>query len=222
MDEAIPRYVHVWDPVVRIGHWVLVVAFAVAYVVEKPLLLHVWAGYLVGGVVVLRIVWGVVGPRHARFSDFVCGPATAFAYLRKLLLFHARRYLGHSPAGGIMIVALLISLAATVATGLALYGAEKHAGPLQGLFAQVTAPPPPTAFVAPARAGEDSHDVARRGNAEDTGGEFLEGAHELFANLTLILVALHVAGVLLASAAHRENLVLAMFTGDKRADLPVS
>src|SRR5205814_8069118 len=86
-----PATTLVWDPLVRFGHWALVAAFAVAsFSAEEedggadPL--HVWGGYVVGGIVVLRVLWGFVGPRHARFSDFVCGPLQALAYLRDLSL----------------------------------------------------------------------------------------------------------------------------------------
>ena len=217
MDGKSLRYVRVWDPLLRFGHWALVAAFAIAYLTEDDLLsVHVWAGYAVGVILIVRVGWGFVGPRHARFSDFLRGPVQVLAYLRDLLLFRARRYLGHSPAGGAMVIALLISLAATVATGVALYGAEKHAGPLQGVFVS-TDPSSATGVIHPAIAEEGSR--ARQGNAENN-EDLLEGAHELFANLTLGLVILHVIGVLLASAVHRENLIWAMITGNKRADLP--
>jgi cytochrome b len=80
----------VWDPVVRFGHWALVAAFAVAYLSAEeeaggPDSLHVWGGYVVDAIVVLRVVWGFVGPRHARFSDFVRSPIEAVAYFRDLL-----------------------------------------------------------------------------------------------------------------------------------------
>ncbi len=112
MHEAVSPYVHVWDPVVRVGHWALVAASAIAFVIEKPLLLHVWAGYAIGAVVMLRIVWDVIGPR----------------------------------------------------------------------FAETAA-----AFVAPASAEEESHEVARRGKADGGREEVLEGAQEFLANLTLVL-----------------------------------
>jgi cytochrome b len=89
----------------------------------------VWGGYVVGVLVVLRVVWGFVGPRHARFSDFVRSPIVALTYFLDLLYGCARRYIGHSPAGGVMVIALLVCLAATVATGLIAYG-EEGRGPL--------------------------------------------------------------------------------------------
>ncbi|HEX7533482.1 MAG TPA: cytochrome b/b6 domain-containing protein, partial [Methyloceanibacter sp.] len=88
--------------------------------------------------VLARIVWGFAGPPHARFSDFVYAPATDFRYVRDLLLFKAKRYLGHSPGGGAMVVVLLVFLAATVATGLVVYGGDQQAGPLAGMFTKDT------------------------------------------------------------------------------------
>ena len=126
--------VTVWDPFVRIFHWTLVVAFAVAYLTEEPLVVHVWAGYIVGGLVIARVIWGFIGSPHARFADFVYAPATAFAYVRDLLTVRGTRYLGHSPGGGYMVIVLLVFLAATVATGLIVYGGDQQAGPLAGMF----------------------------------------------------------------------------------------
>ena len=74
----------------------------------------------------------MIGTRHARFTDFVAGPGRAFAYLRALVRGRAPRYLGHNPAGGLMIVALLASLAVTAAAGIAMIGID-GAGPLAGL-----------------------------------------------------------------------------------------
>jgi cytochrome b len=133
-----PASTLVWDPLVRFGHWALVAAFAVAYFSAEeeaggPDPLHVWGGYIVGVLVLLRVVWGFVGPRHARFSDFVRSPLVALTYFRDLLYGRAGRYVGHSPAGGAMVIALLVCLAATVTTGLVAYG-EEGKGPLAAVM----------------------------------------------------------------------------------------
>jgi cytochrome b len=108
----------VWDPLVRIFHWGLVAAFLVAWTTGDEIKrLHIAAGYCVIGLVAFRIVWGFVGGRHARFADFVRGPRAVASYLRDTAGLRARRYLGHNPAGGAMIIALLIMLSIIGATG---------------------------------------------------------------------------------------------------------
>ncbi len=191
METQDSQDVKVWDPLVRIFHWLLVAAFFVAYFVtdEEYLPVHVWAGYLVLALVVIRVVWGFVGPKYARFSNFLYSPGLAISYLLDLLRFSARRYLGHSPAGGAMVFVLLLCLLAATVTGLMAYGLEHQAGPLASMMS---------------------------GFAANGEVEWPEELHEFFANLTLGLVILHIAGVLLASFSHKENLARAMITGRKK------
>lgn len=204
-DVHEPVMVKVWDPFVRVFHWTLVVAFAIASFTEDDLAtLHAWAGYVVGGLVLLRLVWGFVGPRHARFSDFACKPATAWAYLRQMLTLRAPRHIGHSPAGGLMVFALLAVLAGAVVTGIAVYGVKDNSGPMAGWFA-------PSASAVTGVPSDDEGGLL---------GDVLGGLHETLANLALILVFAHIAGVLLASFAHDENLIRAMINGRKRATPP--
>lgn len=115
---APPVTIKVWDQFVRAFHWSLASLFLAAYATgDDGGRLHIAAGYGIAGLIVLRIVWGFVGSRHARFSSFVRSPRTAFAYLRDVALFRAPRYLGHNPAGGAMIVGLLVMLSGTAITG---------------------------------------------------------------------------------------------------------
>ncbi|SCZ06561.1 cytochrome b/b6 domain-containing protein [Microvirga guangxiensis] len=115
------RTVRVWDPFVRLFHWSLVALFAVAFVTGGQLeWLHIRIGYAIAALVALRIVWGFVGTRHARFSDFVRSPGEIMAYAGKALRVRAPRHLGHNPAGGAMVVALLVMMTGIAATGFAM------------------------------------------------------------------------------------------------------
>lgn len=192
--------IKVWDPAVRLFHWLLVVLFAVAYLSEDAESLHVYAGYGVLGLIGFRLVWGFIGTRYARFADFIYGPSAVARYARALFSGKPVHYLGHNPIGGWMIVLLLLSLFGTCWSGLKLYAEEDGKGPL------AQAP----AIVASAWAGEDEHEG---GNAE--GEAFWEEAHEMLTNLTLLLVFIHIAGVFVASRLHGENLARSMVTGYK-------
>lgn len=193
----------VWDPLVRIIHWTLVAAFTAAYVTgEDAPPLHEWMGYVVLALVLLRIAWGFVGSEHARFADFLRGPGQILSNLRDIVLLRPKRYLGHSPAGGAMVILLLAMLAATTVTGIL---AEESEHPV------ATAP-----IVASGVADENGNDTDRAGAGENGESPLVE-AHEVLANLTFALVLLHIAGVILASFTHRENPIAAMLTGRKRA-----
>jgi len=187
--------VKVWDPLVRAFHWLLVIGFFTAYFTEDDFLtVHVYAGYTVLALILVRLVWGFIGSRNARFSSFVTAPRVAWQYVKDTLMFRAKRYLGHNPAGGAMIVLLLISLLITTMTGLAAYGASETAGPLAGWL----------------------------GNIGETGEDVIKEVHEFFANFTVFLVVIHVAGVIFESLAHRENLVRAMVNGYKQPERETS
>ena len=183
--------IKIWDPFVRIFHWTLVLSFFIAYITEEDFLgIHTFAGYTVLALLSLRIIWGFIGTRHARFSDFVYSPKTIKQFVLDTLSFKAKRYLGHNPAGGAMIILLIISLLATSLTGIAIYGIEEQAGPLASWYTL--------------------HDTFW--------GEAFEEIHEFFANFTVLLVLIHISGVIFESLVHKENLVKAMIDGNKRVD----
>lgn len=114
----------VWDAPVRVFHWLLALSFAGAYITaesESWRLLHVTLGYTLAGLVVFRVLWGLVGTRYARFSSFVRGPRAVAAYLRAMVRGRPEHHLGHNPAGALAIVALLGLAALIAATGWATY-----------------------------------------------------------------------------------------------------
>ncbi|MEQ1598202.1 MAG: cytochrome b/b6 domain-containing protein [Methylotenera sp.] len=213
------KTVSVWDPLVRIGHWTLVIAFFTAYFTEEDFLTqHTWAGYVVGTVVLIRIIWGFIGSKHAKFNDFIYSPSAIFTYLNGLISRKPQHYLGHNPAGGLMVFALLLSLSATTYTGIALYAVEKNAGPLAGIVANNDKTMPKASIISTAYAdevGDDDKNEQGNFSVNEADEEFWEGLHEFFVNFTLLLIALHIGGVLISSYVDKENLIKAMVTGRK-------
>ncbi len=110
--------VPVWDRFVRSFHWSIAGLVTVAFLTTDDFRwLHELAGYAVLALVLARLVWGIVGTRHALFVSFVAGPRAILRYLGLLRHGCPPRYLGHNPAGGAMIVALLLLLAVVAGSG---------------------------------------------------------------------------------------------------------
>lgn len=137
----------VWDIPTRIGHWLLVAAFIVAFVTgdsEKWRLFHVASGYALGGVLLFRIFWGIAGTRYARFKSFLFSPLAVFSYLGSILKGKPSHWLGHNPAGSYAIYMLILLGIATVASGYAVYAEiggewleEAHEALANGMLAMV-------------------------------------------------------------------------------------
>lgn len=167
----------VWDLPTRWFHWLLALSFTGAWLTaesERYRDLHVMLGYSLLGLIAFRLVWGFVGSRYARFSEFMRSPVAAMRYLKSLVSGQPEHYVGHNPAGAIAILLLLLLGIASGVTGWMTYN--------------------------------------------ELGGEWLEEGHELFSNLMLAVVGLHIAGVIAGSLAHRENLARAMVTGYKQGE----
>lgn len=198
--------IRVWDLAVRIFHWSLVILFTVAWFSgEESDLIHSWSGYAVLALVIFRIIWGFIGTKYARFSEFFYSPAKITGYLKSLRTARPEHYLGHNPAGGLMVFIMLINLLLVSWTGLEAWGAEGH-GPL----AQTTQ----VEFISEANAS--SVDKQQTLNTKENPEEkFWEEWHEFFTDLMLFLIFIHVTGVIVSSRIHKENLVKAMFTGYK-------
>lgn len=189
----------VWDLPTRVFHWALALNFVGAYVTgdsDRWALVHVTCGYTVLGLIVFRLVWGIVGTRYARFSEFVSGPSHLISYISGLIRGHPTHYIGHNPAGALAILALLLLGLVTAVSGWMVYDdvggdwlKELHevASFLPGWF-----------------------------NVEHW---TLEGLHDEASSLMLALVFVHIAGVLISCRLHGENLVRSMIDGRKKSEL---
>ena len=221
---TIKKTIQVWSPLIRIGHWTLVIAFFTAYFTEDDFMnLHTWAGYIVGIYLLTRLLWGFVGGKYARFGSFIYSPGKIITYLKNLIERKPQHYIGHNPAGGAMVIALLISLAGTTLTGMKLYAVEENKGPFAITEQQTQRQIHSVSLIAEVKAEDDDedekskdHDIDQKIDIQTE--EFWEELHELFANVTLLLVFLHVGGVIVSSIIDKEKLVNAMITGKKDID----
>lgn len=173
-SESGTRKILVWDLPIRVFHWLMVLSFVGAYLTaesESWRLVHVTLGYTMAGLVVFRILWGLIGSRYARFSNFVRGYKSVARYVGSLLQGRPEHHIGHNPAGAVAIIGLLGLTLVVGVTGWATYN--------------------------------------------DIVGKWLEETHEVAANIMLAIVIVHIAGVVMASWLHHENLVGAMFSGRK-------
>ena len=110
--------IKVWDPLVRVFHWSLVCLFTFSFLTgDEWKSAHIYSGYAIGTLLAVRILWGLVGTHHARFVSFIYAPGTILTFLKDTMAFKARRYVGHNPAGGVMVIALLLMISGIVTTG---------------------------------------------------------------------------------------------------------
>lgn len=214
--------IRVWDVLIRIFHWSLVLGFTIAYFTgEEESNLHLYSGYAVLGLITLRVLWGFIGSRYARFSDFVHSPKAVKQYLKDLAAEKPEHYVGHNPAGGWMVLAMLFGLFVVTVSGLKVYAIEEGLGPLAEM-------PPTVAIISSARADDREDDESRddeseyrehgnRHSEDEEAEDYWEAIHEVSSNLMLLLVFLHIGGVIISSRLHNEHLVRAMLTGKKPA-----
>ena len=179
-----------WDPVVRVLHWALVVAFAFTWGMGKfgpdIMTLHFWGGYTVGAIVVLRVIWGFVGPRTARFASFVRGPAAVARYAKELPKRSPSRTWGHNPVGALFVIGVLVVLALQVLSGL-VSDPEDYVN--VGPWAQYV-----------------PYDVTQA--ALDL--------HEPLSTILLVMVLVHIAAIVFYRRWKHEDLVTPMVTGRRR------
>lgn len=125
--------VKVWDALVRVGHWLMVIFFAIIYLRYRKFPIHAYAGYLMLLIVVLRISWGVAGTACARFGNFWFSPKQVIDYAKDAFKGHASYYVSHNPLGAVMVYGLLAMMLVNGTLGLMLYSSGQELGPLGNL-----------------------------------------------------------------------------------------
>ena len=186
MTDAFPKQ-RVWDLPTRLFHWLLValVAFSWWSAENEELDWHIWSGIAVLTLLVFRLLWGIFGSSTARFATFIRGPAAVRAYIRDPA---GWRVAGHTPLGGLSVLALLGLTLLQVALGLAASDEDGlNQGPLAGLVSVDT-------------------------------GEIATELHEILFNVLLAFIILHVAAILFYRLFNGKRLVGPMITGKAALD----
>jgi cytochrome b len=182
----------VWDLPLRLFHWLFALSifasWGTAQLGFKWMQWHIWLGYWVIGLVAFRLIWGFVGPKHARFSNFLKGPSAIFRYVRGFAGVGAPlRSVGHNPLGGLMVILMLLLVAFQEYTGLFATDDIAWAGPYNGAIS---------------------------GSVAST----LTSLHHVISNCILAAIGLHLTAIAYYAFVKGENLVPAMLTGRKRAE----
>lgn len=183
----------VWDPMLRVLHWSLVVMVVSALWLGHygPVVKtwHFWLGYALGGWLVVRLGWGLIGPASARLSGLVHGPKAILKYARILFRRRPSHWPGHNPLGGLSVVAMLLVLTAQIGTGLFADDEVFSAGPL-------------------------SHLVSEQLRLT------LTSWHAIGGWILLTLIVLHLGAIVFYALWKRENLIWPMITGRARTEDP--
>ena len=183
----------VWDLPLRAFHWLFAASILASWATAEAgfewMKVHMRLGYFMIGLLLFRLVWGFIGPRHARFANFLKGPGTVWRYARGLRhkASEAVVSVGHNPLGGLMVILMLLLVAFQVTTGLFATDDIVWTGPYNPSVSDATA-------------------------------KVLTHLHHLNFNFILAAIALHVAAIAYYAFVKKQNLVPAMLTGWKPAE----
>jgi len=210
-----------WDVVVRLTHWGIVIAIVGnALVTEEGSGAHIWVGYGLAALLVLRLLWGFIGTREARFTAFPPSPRAALAHIRELARGRRTIHASHNPLGALNVYAIWACLAVIVGSGIAMAGSrpfdarnqiERSQSEERRERAEIGAEK--------VRAGISSdtesraEDEGREGGKGTEGGEAIEKVHETMVYLLYLLIALHLGGVLFETRRNGHALVARMMPG---------
>ena len=189
MSDEQAHKAKIWDPALRVFHWLLAILVIVNWLLGKfgpnIMTLHFWIGYAIVGLLVFRLIWGFVGPQSARFSSLIYSPKQVLSYLREMGQRRPSHWPGHAPTGALAVIAMLLALIWQVGTGLITDPEDfVNVGPLAGYV---------------------DRNIATKADAW----------HALGANVILIFVVLPILAILFYRLWKNEDLTGPMLTGWK-------
>lgn len=212
---------HRWDPIVRMTHWSIALAvLANAIFTEEGSGPHIWVGYGLAAILVLRLFWGLVGPAEARFSAFWPAPRKVLTHVRDIRQGVVTPHASHNPLGALMVYAIWACLLTIIATGIAMAGpppwrAASNEGDSRAEMRVAGNEADNTSGAGRAQPGDG--DEGAEGEEHDEGEEHEEGGegaiseiHEVAANLLYVLILLHIAGVVFETRRSGKRVLVAM------------
>jgi len=183
---------YTWGLPTRIFHTSLVLFVFIAWISadDDYLQLHSAFGYAIGVLIIFRLIWGLIGPKYSNFRDFNFSIKKAIDFSKNVLSQSSEKHVGHNPAAALVLFSLLIIIFIVVITGVLTLGAQDA----KGVFSSL-------------------HDTFFKDL------ELFEELHEIFANIMLAFIAMHLAGLLTDWVLHKKDETLkSILTGYKRID----
>lgn len=224
----------VWDVPTRLFHWINAISVAGLVIVGYLILngraleipragsltlktIHTWIGYVFAVNLLVRIVWAFVGNRYARWRSILPGGrgyfSSLFSYVKAFFFGHPEQYLGHNPVGRLSVSAMLVLIAVLAVSGLVLAGTDLFYPPVGHWIANwVAAPGVDPATLKPG--SPDMYDKAAFDSMRAFRKPFIV-SHLYSYYALLVVVALHLAGVIVTEIREGGNLVSATFSGRK-------
>lgn len=201
-----------WDPLVKITHWGIATAVITnALVVGEGSIAHIYAGYLLAALLGLRMLWGFIGTRPARFVSFPPSPARAIAHIRDILAGRKEQHRSHNPLGALMAYALWVCLAVIIASGVAMAGPPPAVSNPTDLRALVSSDEEGEG----SEHGEEAEGHGPEGEEGEEAEEVFEEVHEAAVNLLYLLIFLHIGGVAFETLRSGRRTLTAMLPGGK-------
>jgi cytochrome b len=182
---------YIWSMTNRVVHVLMIVLFGATYLTaegDELLKYHAILGFLLALVIFFRIIWGYIGPKYSKFSDFNFNKNELKEYILSPFS-NIKKHIGHNPASSWAIITIFVFGILSVVTGMLAYGVEQNHGIFSAFYSE----------------------TLKR-------AEIFEGLHELLVNLFIGVIIAHIAGSLIDKYIKKNDAIDSMITGYKNTE----